>query len=127
MSRYLGSVCKLCRREQSKLFLKGDKCYTKCVLEKRPSTPGMAKPQRGKPSAYAIRLLRNALSYKSSRLQPYVWRLLASGVKHLSRNDPLLAQANEVKRQNFMVNHVLDREISRFIDVFNSTFNIPKI
>ncbi len=56
MSRYIESVCKLCRREQTKLFLKGDKCYTKCVLEKRPTTPGMAKPQRGKPSAYAIRL-----------------------------------------------------------------------
>jgi len=56
MSRYIESVCKLCRREQTKLFLKGDKCYTKCVLEKRPTTPGAAKPQRGKPSAYAIRL-----------------------------------------------------------------------
>ncbi|MDE2039716.1 MAG: 30S ribosomal protein S4 [Elusimicrobia bacterium] len=56
MSRYIESVCKLCRREQTKLFLKGEKCYTKCVLEKRPTTPGMAKPQRGKPSAYAIRL-----------------------------------------------------------------------
>jgi hypothetical protein len=73
--------------------------------------------------AYAIRLLRNALSYKSSRLQPYVWRLLASGVKHLSRNDPLLAQANEVKKQHFLVNHILNREIGRFIDEFNSTFN----
>lgn len=56
MSRYIESVCKLCRREQTKLFLKGDKCYTKCVLEKRPTTPGMAKPQRGKPSAFSIRL-----------------------------------------------------------------------
>ncbi|MBI4370694.1 MAG: 30S ribosomal protein S4 [Elusimicrobia bacterium] len=56
MSRYTDAVCKLCRREQQKLFLKGDKCYTKCVFEKKPGTPGMAKPQRGKPSAYAIRL-----------------------------------------------------------------------
>src|SRR5579885_197705 len=56
MSRYTDAVCKLCRREQQKLFLKGDKCYTKCVLEKKPGTPGMAKPQRGKPSAYSIRL-----------------------------------------------------------------------
>ena len=56
MARYTDAVCKLCRREQQKLFLKGDKCYTKCVLEKKPGTPGMAKPQRGKPSAYAIRL-----------------------------------------------------------------------
>jgi small subunit ribosomal protein S4 len=56
MARYTDAVCKLCRREQQKLFLKGDKCYTKCVLEKKPGIPGMAKPQRGKPSAYAIRL-----------------------------------------------------------------------
>ena len=56
MSRYTDAVCKLCRREQQKLFLKGDKCYTKCVLEKRPGIPGMAKPQRGKPSAFSIRL-----------------------------------------------------------------------
>ena len=56
MSRYTDAVCKLCHREQQKLFLKGDKCYTKCILEKRPGTPGMAKPQRGKPSAFAIRL-----------------------------------------------------------------------
>ena len=56
MARYTGPVCKLCRREGTKLFLKGDKCFTKCVLEKRPMPPGMAKPQRGKPSEYAIRL-----------------------------------------------------------------------
>jgi small subunit ribosomal protein S4 len=56
MARYTDAVCKMCRREQQKLFLKGDKCYTKCVLEKKPGIPGMAKPQRGKPSAYSIRL-----------------------------------------------------------------------
>ncbi|MDD5305310.1 MAG: 30S ribosomal protein S4 [Elusimicrobia bacterium] len=56
MARYTDAVCKLCRREQQKLFLKGDKCYTKCILEKRPGIPGMAKPQRGKPSAFSIRL-----------------------------------------------------------------------
>ena len=56
MARHIGPVCKLCRREQVKLFLKGDKCYTKCVLDKRPTIPGMAKPQRGKPSEYAVRL-----------------------------------------------------------------------
>ncbi len=56
MARYSGPVCRLCRREQMKLFLKGEKCYTKCVLESRPTPPGMAKPQRGKPSEFAIRL-----------------------------------------------------------------------
>jgi small subunit ribosomal protein S4 len=38
------------------LFLKGDKCHAKCTFDKRPGIPGMAKPQRGKPSAYSIRL-----------------------------------------------------------------------
>jgi len=56
MARYTGAVCRLCRREQTKLFLKGEKCYTKCVLDSRPTPPGMAKPQRGKPSEYQIRL-----------------------------------------------------------------------
>ena len=46
--RYTGPVCKLCRREQSKLFLKGDKCLVKCTLDKRPTTPGAARPQRGR-------------------------------------------------------------------------------
>jgi small subunit ribosomal protein S4 len=40
MARYTGPVCKLCRREGVKLFLKGDKCMTKCTLERRNSRPG---------------------------------------------------------------------------------------
>jgi small subunit ribosomal protein S4 len=40
VARYTGSVCKLCRREGVKLFLKGDKCYAKCILEKRKTIPG---------------------------------------------------------------------------------------
>ncbi len=56
MARYTGPVCRLCRREQTKLFLKGDKCFTNCVLDKGSSPPGMAKPQRGKPSEFQIRL-----------------------------------------------------------------------
>ena len=41
MARYTDSVCKLCRREGEKLFLKGERCYTpKCAFEKRPYAPG---------------------------------------------------------------------------------------
>ena len=41
MARYIGSVCRLCRREGMKLFLKGDRCYTeKCAIEKRNYAPG---------------------------------------------------------------------------------------
>ena len=41
MARYIGPVCKLCRREGEKLFLKGERCYTpKCAMERRPFPPG---------------------------------------------------------------------------------------
>ncbi len=41
MSKYLGPVCKLCRREGEKLYLKGERCYTpKCAIEKREFAPG---------------------------------------------------------------------------------------
>ena len=40
MARYTSAVCRLCRRSGDNLFLKGDKCITKCPLEKRPKPPG---------------------------------------------------------------------------------------
>jgi small subunit ribosomal protein S4 len=40
VARYIGPVCRLCRREGEKLFLKGEKCFTKCTIEKRPTIPG---------------------------------------------------------------------------------------
>ena len=57
MSRYTGPVCRLCRAEGAKLFLKGDRCYTeKCGLTKRTSKPGQHGTRRGKMSEYGIRL-----------------------------------------------------------------------
>ena len=41
MARYIGPVCRLCRREGMKLFLKGERCYSeKCAIEKRNFIPG---------------------------------------------------------------------------------------
>ncbi|HDQ92984.1 MAG TPA: 30S ribosomal protein S4 [Synergistetes bacterium] len=59
MSRYTGAVCRLCRAEGTKLFLKGDRCYTeKCAMNKRNSKPGQhgQSRRRGKVSEYGIRL-----------------------------------------------------------------------
>ncbi|HMO18100.1 MAG TPA: 30S ribosomal protein S4 [Oligoflexia bacterium] len=57
MARYCGSVCRLCRREGEKLFLKGDRCYTnKCAIEKREGQPGQHSKSRGKFSEYKIQL-----------------------------------------------------------------------
>jgi small subunit ribosomal protein S4 len=103
MSRYIESVCKLCRREQTKLFLKGDKCYTKCVLEKRPTTPGMAKPQRGKPSAYSIRLRekQKLRRFVSMNERPFE-RLVANASRAKEASGDHLLRALELRLDNIV-------------------------
>ena len=57
MARYTGSVCRMCRREGEKLFLKGTKCATeKCPLEHRNFPPGQHGRRRGKVTEYGLRL-----------------------------------------------------------------------
>src|SRR6201981_3256454 len=60
MGRYTGSSCKQCRREGTKLFLKGSKCFTeKCPVERRPYAPGQhgqSTSRRRKTSEYAKQL-----------------------------------------------------------------------
>ncbi|MCC6277539.1 MAG: 30S ribosomal protein S4 [Oligoflexia bacterium] len=57
MSRSIKHVCKLCRRENLKLFLKGDRCFTdKCSFERRPYPPGQHGQSRMKFSEYALQL-----------------------------------------------------------------------
>lgn len=57
MARYRGSVCRLCRRENLKLFLKGDRCYSdKCAFDRRSYPPGQHGQRRTKVSDYGIQL-----------------------------------------------------------------------
>ncbi len=57
MARYTDSVCKLCRREGKKLFLKGDRCYTnKCSVDRRTTPPGQHGQSRKKVSEYGTQL-----------------------------------------------------------------------
>lgn len=57
MARYVGSVCRLCRRETQKLFLKGSRCFTeKCSVERRNYPPGHHGQARQRPSEYRIQL-----------------------------------------------------------------------
>ena len=57
MARYTGPKCRLCRREGTKLFLRGDRCYTdKCAYERRPYAPGQHGRRRKKSSNYEIQL-----------------------------------------------------------------------
>ena len=57
MARYRGSVCRLCRREVQKLFLKGDRCFSeKCAVERRAYPPGQHGQGRSKASDYGLQL-----------------------------------------------------------------------
>ncbi len=58
MARYIGPVCRLCRREGMKLFLKGERCYTdKCAIEKRNVPPGQhGRSRRQKVVGYGVQL-----------------------------------------------------------------------
>ena len=57
MARYTGSVCRLCRREGTKLFLKGDRCLSgKCALDKRPTVPGQHGSGRKNVKEYGLQL-----------------------------------------------------------------------
>ena len=58
MARYIGPVCRLCRREGMKLFLKGERCYTeKCAIEKRNFAPGQhGKTRKSKMAGYGVQL-----------------------------------------------------------------------
>jgi len=58
VARYIDSVCRQCRREGEKLFLKGDRCYSeKCAVERKPYPPGIhGQGRRQKPSEYGLQL-----------------------------------------------------------------------
>ena len=58
MARYTGSVCRMCRREGTKLFLKGERCFSsKCALEHRPTPPGQhGQARQRKMSEYGLQL-----------------------------------------------------------------------
>lgn len=77
MSRYTGPVCRLCRREGEKLFLKGDKCYTdKCPVQRRAYAPGQHGHNRKKLSEYGMQLrmkqrLRRIYGLSERQLENY--------------------------------------------------------
>ena len=57
MARYTGAVCRLCRREGMKMYLKGDRCYTpKCAIDRRNYAPGDKSQSRRKVTEYGLQL-----------------------------------------------------------------------
>lgn len=75
MGRYTGPVCRLCRREQVKLFLKGDRCYSaKCPIEQGSHPPGMHGARKAKLSSYGEQLREKQKLRRMYGLQEHQFR-----------------------------------------------------
>ena len=83
MARYTGPVCRLCRREGEKLFLKGDRCHTpKCAIERRGGPGGGRGFSRRRPTEYAVQLREKQ---KARRLYGVLERQFRRHFKRASR------------------------------------------
>lgn len=92
MARYLGSVCKVCRREGVKLFLKGDRCFTKCPIDKEGAAlpPGQhARRRAGKPTEYAKRLREKQKARRLSGVLERQFRRYFAAASHEKGNTGL--------------------------------------
>lgn len=134
MARYTDPVCRLCRREGIKLYLKGSRCDSpKCALERRNSPPGM-HTRRGKQSEYGIRLREKQ---KLKRFYGVLERQFRRFFKLASQSpantgEQLLSLMerrldNVVHRLGFAINRASARQLVSHghIQVNGRTVNIP--
>ncbi len=138
MARYTGPVCKLCRREGGKLFLKGQKCYTdKCPIERRAYPPGQhgpAQARRRKQSDYAVQLREKQKVKRIYGLQEKQFRSLFEYANHIPgvTGDNLLVALesrldNIVFRMGFAQSRNQSRQLvrHRHVEVNGRTVDVP--
>lgn len=119
MARYTGSVCRLCRREGMKLFLKGDRCYTdKCAITRRNYAPGQHGQSRKKVTEYGLQLREKQKVrrfYGISELQMANYFLMADKMKGITGENLLkileLRMDNVVYRMGFASSRAEARQL----------------
>ena len=117
MARYTSAKCKLCRREGTKLFLKGDRCYTdKCAYEKRPYPPGHSGRMRQKVSDYAIQLrekqkVRRMYGVLEGQFRAYYKR--AAGMKGVAGHNLLMLLERRLDNVIFRLGFANSRDQAR--------------
>ncbi|MCX6610229.1 MAG: 30S ribosomal protein S4 [Acidobacteria bacterium] len=136
MARYHGPVCRLCRREGMKLFLKGERCHTeKCAIEKRNFVPGQhGKDRKSKIQGYGLQLREKQKARRYyGVLEGYFRNLFekASGMKGVT-GDNMLSMLesrldNVVLRAGFATSRAQARQLVRHghISVNGRRTNIP--
>ena len=103
MARYIGPVCRLCRREGMKLFLKGERCYTdKCAIEKRNLPPGQhGKSRKAKLAGYGVQLReKQKVKRIYGVLENQFRRYFESAARHRGVTGVMLLQALETRLDN---------------------------
>jgi small subunit ribosomal protein S4 len=104
VARNLGQVCRLCRREGLKLFLKGERCYTdKCAIERRNYPPGQHGQGRTRFSEFAIRL----------REKQKVKRIYGMGERQFERYFALAERLAGVTGENLLT--LLERRLDNIV------------
>ncbi|HIF21216.1 MAG TPA: 30S ribosomal protein S4 [Gemmatimonadetes bacterium] len=138
MARYTGPVCRLCRREGQKLFLKGQKCYTeKCPVDRRAYPPGQhgpAQARRRKQSDYAVQLREKQKVKRMYGLHEKQFRALferAAHVPGITGANLIVALEmrldNIVFRMGFAASRSAARQLvrHRHVEVNGRTVDIP--
>lgn len=137
MARYTDAVCKLCRRERQKLFLKGAKCYTeKCPIERRNQPPGQhgGNMRRQKVTEYGLQLREKQKIKRQYRLLEKQFRLMfeRANRQHGPTGDNLVRLLeqrldNVVYRLGLAASRAAARQLilHRHLTVNNRPVNIP--
>ncbi len=103
MARYTDSVCRMCRREGTKLFLKGDKCFSsKCAVQNRPTPPGQhGQARQRKASEYGLQLREKQKARRAYGLMEGQFKrtfIRATGMKGITGDN--LLQLLELRLDN---------------------------
>jgi len=135
MARYIGPVCKLCRREGGKLYLKGERCFSeKCSVTRRPYPPGQHGQGRFKISEYGLRLREKQKMRRIYGLLEHQFRLYyteATGLKGRTGEEMLTLLERRldtvVHRGGFSVTRAQARQLVRHnhVHVNGKRVNIP--
>ena len=137
MARYIGPVCRICRREGLKLFLKGDRCYTdKCAIERRAYPPGQHGQGHRKRSDYGLQLREKQ---KVRRMYGLLEKQFRSYYKEADRRKGVTGENllqllerrldNTIYRLGFAINRAEARQIVRHNHVLlnGHKANIPSM
>ena len=135
MARYIGPVCKLCRREGGKLYLKGERCFSeKCAITRRPYPPGQHGQGRFKLSEYGLRLREKQKMRRIYGLLERQFRLSYHQASHMKgrTGDEMIGLLerrldNVVYRMGFAATRAQGRQLVRHnhVVVNGKRVNIP--